>query len=210
MPTREIKRTPAFFPINIPEDASSDSSASRRDLSPLVSGTAQIVTVLASPTTDQDTSDETPDSPVGSIDKDSQDMEQLEYQYRPMTPGEEESIRIHEDVIYRPPDMIEKPGGLHIKGSSIRDGGSCTLQTASHHLVVEAFSDLELEELLRDTPEPGTPPVTSPGPESPSTPGAARITTEIVNGSAEDMEAYQQEVIVEGLLPWLKDDISSS
>ena len=101
MPTREIKRTPAFFPINIPEDASSDSSASPRDLSPLVSGTAQIVTVLASPTTDQDTSDETPDSRVGFIDKDSQDMEQLKYQYRPMTLGEKEIMRINEDVIYQ-------------------------------------------------------------------------------------------------------------
>ena len=75
---------------------------------------------------------------------------------------------------------------------------------------MEACSDLELEELMRDTPEPGTPPVLSPVPESTLTLGAARITTEIVNGSAEDMEAYQQEVIVEGLLPWLKDDISSS
>ena len=84
--------------------------------------------------------------------------------------------------------MIEKPGGLHIKGSSIRVGGSCSLQTASNHFFVEAYSDLELEELLSDTPKPGTPPVPSPGPESTLTPGAARITTEVVNGSAEDME----------------------
>ena len=170
MPTREIKRTPAFFPINIPEDASSNSSASPMYLSPLVSGTAQIVTVLANPTTDQDASDEAPDSRVGSIDRDSQDMEQLEYQYRPMTPGEEEIMRIHEDVIY------------------------------------QSWRKL----LLGDTPEPGTPPVLSTGPESTLTLGAARITTEVVNGSAEDMEAYQLEVIVERLLPWLKDDVSSS
>jgi len=84
--------------------------------------------------------------------------------------------------------MIEKPGGLHIKGSSIRVRGSCSLQTASNHFFVEAYSDLELEELLSDTPKPGTPPVPSPGPESTLTPGAARITTEVVNGSAEDME----------------------
>ena len=41
-------------------------------------------------------------------------QEQLEYQYRPTTPGEEE--------IYRPPDMIEQPGGLWITGSSMRSG----------------------------------------------------------------------------------------
>ena len=35
-------------------------------------------------------------------------MEQPEYQYRPMTPGEEEIMRIYKDGIYRPPDMIEK------------------------------------------------------------------------------------------------------
>jgi len=53
-----------------------------------------------------------------------QDMEQ----YRQMTPGKEETMRIYEDGIYRPPDMIEKPGGLHVKGSSIRDVRSCSLQ----------------------------------------------------------------------------------
>ena len=29
-------------------------------------------------------------------------------QYRTMTPGEEEIMRIYEDGIYRPPDMIER------------------------------------------------------------------------------------------------------
>jgi len=52
MPTRGSRRTPASFPIYIPEDASSDSSASPRDLSPLISGTDKIVTVLGSSTTD--------------------------------------------------------------------------------------------------------------------------------------------------------------
>ena len=36
-------------------------------------------------------------------------VEQLEYQYRPMTPGEEKIMRIYEDKIYPPPDMTEKP-----------------------------------------------------------------------------------------------------
>ena len=43
-------------------------------------------------------------------------MEQPEYQYRPMTPGEEEIMRIYKDKIYGPPDMTEKPGGLYIEG----------------------------------------------------------------------------------------------
>ena len=34
--------------------------------------------------------------------------------------------------------MIEKPGGLQIKGSGIRDGRRCLLQTALHHTFVEA------------------------------------------------------------------------
>ena len=50
-----------------------------------------------------------------------------------MTPGEKEISRIYEDEIYSPPDMIEKP------------------------VVETSDSDSELEELLRDTPEPGTP-----------------------------------------------------
>ena len=77
-------------------------------------------------------------------------MEQSEYQYRPK--GEEEIMRIYGDGIYCPLDMIEKPGGLHIEGYRIRDGGSCSLQAAPHHHIVEAYSDLELDELLRDTP----------------------------------------------------------
>ena len=32
-------------------------------------------------------------------------QEQLEYQYRPRTPGDEEILRIYEDRIYCPPDM---------------------------------------------------------------------------------------------------------
>ena len=67
-------------------------------------------------------------------------------------------------------------------------------------------------ERLRDTPKPGTPPVPSSDPETLLTPGAARIPIEAVKGSTKDMEAYmdQLQVIVERLLPWLKDDISSS
>ena len=47
-------------------------------------------------------------------------QEQLKYQYRPMTSGEEEISRIYEDGIYRPPDMIEKPGSLWVTGSNMR------------------------------------------------------------------------------------------
>ena len=39
-----------------------------------------------------------------------------EDQYRPMTPGEEEIMRIYEDGIYRAPDLIERTGGFWITG----------------------------------------------------------------------------------------------
>jgi len=41
-------------------------------------------------------------------------VEQSEYQYRPITPGEEEIMRIYKDRIYRPQDMIEKSRDLPI------------------------------------------------------------------------------------------------
>ena len=85
-------------------------------------------------------------------------QEQLEYQYRPMTPGEEEISRFYEDEIYHPPDMIEKPVDLWIARFNMRPGENCSLQTSSQKPVVETSdSDSELKELLRDTPEPGTP-----------------------------------------------------
>ena len=45
-------------------------------ISPLVCGTAEIMTVLANPTTDQDVSEEAPDSPVASSNGDTRDTEQ--------------------------------------------------------------------------------------------------------------------------------------
>ena len=50
MPVREKRRFLASSPIIIPGYASSESSASPRDLSPMVSGTDPIVTIPASPT----------------------------------------------------------------------------------------------------------------------------------------------------------------
>ena len=45
-------------------------------ISPLVCGTAEIMTVLANPTTDQDVSEEAPDSPVASSNGDTRDTKQ--------------------------------------------------------------------------------------------------------------------------------------
>ena len=53
------------------------SSVSPRDLSSLVSGTASIVTIPASPTTDQDGSDEALYSPAGSMNRATGDIEHL-------------------------------------------------------------------------------------------------------------------------------------
>ena len=49
-------------------------------------------------------------------------QEQPEDQYRPMTPGEEEIMRIHEDGIFYSPDMIEKSRGFWITSSSMKPG----------------------------------------------------------------------------------------
>ena len=69
-------------------------------------------------------------------------------------------MRIHEDGIYCSPDMIEKSRGFWITSSSMKPGESCSLHTAPQQPVAAASdSDSELEELLRDTPEPSTPPV---------------------------------------------------
>ena len=104
-----------------------------------------------------------------------------EDQYRPMTPGEEEIMRIH--GIYCSPDMIE---GFWITSSSMKPGESCFLQTAPQQPATAAWdSDSELEKLLRDTPEPNTPPLQSPPPGPQLTPGAARITKGASHGQQE-------------------------
>ena len=82
-----------------------------------------------------------------------------------MTWGEEEILRIHEEGIYRSPDMIKLSGGLWITGDP---RGSCFLWTASIQDAVEL--DSELEELLRNSLEPWTP-STLPPPDYPDLPG---------------------------------------
>ena len=55
------------------------------------------------------------------------DQQQIDDQYRPMTLGEEEILNIHEDGIYRAPEMIKLSGGLWITGDP---RVSYSLQTA--------------------------------------------------------------------------------
>jgi hypothetical protein len=71
-----------------------------------------------------------------------------EDQYRPMTPGEEEIMRIYEDGIYRAPDLIERTGGFWITGRI-----SPLLESAVFAPVDMIDSDPELDELLRDSPD---------------------------------------------------------
>ena len=66
-------------------------------------------------------------------------------------------------------------------------------------------SDPEIEDFLRDTPEACTSSFCSPTLDRPLSPGAARRTIEAANEPAVNVEA-----VVEGLLPWLKGDTSSS
>ena len=81
----------------------------------------------------------------------------------------------------------------------MKPGESCSLQTASRQSVTAASDlDSELEELLRDTPEPSTPTVQSPTPGPPLTPGAARITQEASQETTGDLEAVVDELQVWG------------
>ena len=92
MPASEHMRSPAIVKHKY---ASSESSASPRDLSPMVSGAGPIVTIPASPTTDQNISDaalSSPDNAMQGSDL-AGDLEQPDYPTRPMTPGEEEIKR---------------------------------------------------------------------------------------------------------------------
>ena len=61
-------------------------------------------------------------SPDDSMDRVTGDYEQLEHPHRPMTPGEEEILRIYEDGVYRPPDMFEIPGGFQLQRFCGRPG----------------------------------------------------------------------------------------
>ena len=70
----------------------------------------------------------------------------LEDQYRPMTPGEEEIMRIHEDGIYRTSDLMERTGGLWIT-ERISPSSKPTLFPS----VEMVDSGPELDELLRDS-----------------------------------------------------------
>ena len=92
----------ASSPIIIYKYARSESSDSLSDLSPLVSGASPILTVPPSPTSVSmlSSSDDSMQGVTG-------DSEQPDYPVQPVTPGEEELMRIHEDGGYCPPDMIE-------------------------------------------------------------------------------------------------------
>ena len=57
--------------------------------------------------------------------------------------------------------MSEKPGGLQIKGSGIRDGRSCSLQTALHPPVVEA-AEPDDSEYIGELGYPGFPRTETP------------------------------------------------
>ena len=88
MPARDQWRPPASSPFIIHEYASSESSASLRNLSSLVSGAGLIVIPSASPTTDQNISDAALFFPDDSMHRVAGDPKQLDYPPRPMTPGE--------------------------------------------------------------------------------------------------------------------------
>ena len=79
------------------------------------------------------------------------DTGSLEDQYRPMTPGEEEIMRIYEDGIYRTSDLIERTGGLWITGRIPPSSEPPLFSSEGTEEIVD--TDPELDELLRDSPD---------------------------------------------------------
>ena len=117
---QKTKEATSLLPPSIMHEyASSEFSASQRDLTLLV---ADIVTIPASPTMDQNISDAALSSPDASFYKVAGDQEQLEYPYRPRTPGEEEIMRIYKDGVYKPLDIIELPVGFQTQRFCVRLG----------------------------------------------------------------------------------------
>ena len=118
-----------------------------------------------------------------------------EDQYRPMTPGEEEIMRIYEDGIYRAPDLIERTGGFWITGRI-----SPLLESTVIAPVDEIDSDPELDEPLRDSPdmlEPSRIPSSPTFQETIAQLRTATSNTRIVT------DALQRNL--EDSLPWLRD-----
>ena len=72
--------------------------------------------------------------------------------------------------------------------------------------------DSEVEELLRDSSEPWTPPTQPTPPDYPHLPGIVWTAEQLVYAAGRDkkrlIDALQE--ILENMLTWLKDDISSS
>ena len=118
-----------------------------------------------------------------------------EDQYRPMTPSEEEIMRIYEDGIYQASDLVERTGGLWITGRI-----SPLLEPTLFTPVEIVDSDPELDELLRDFSDIWE---TSPTPSSPifqETIAQLRTTTSITRAMADALHG-----VLEDSLPWLRD-----
>ena len=119
----------------------------------------------------------------------------LEDQCRPITQGEEDIMRIHEDGIYRASDLTERTGGLWITGRILP-----LLEPTIFTPVEIVDSDPELEELLRDSSDIWE---TSPTPSSPifqETIAQLRTTTSITRAMADALHG-----VLEDSLPWLRD-----
>ena len=120
-----------------------------------------------------------------------------EDQYRPMTPGEEEIMRIYEDGIYRAPDLIERTGGFWITGRI-----SPLLESAVIAPVNMIESDPELDEPLRDSPNILEPSITPSFPIFQETIAQSRTDARVA------ADTLQRNL--EDMLPWLRDSSSQS
>ena len=128
------------------------------------------------------------------------DHQQIDDQYRPMTLGEEEILRLYEEGIYQAQDMMQLLGGLWITGDPWK---SCSLQTAPIPIPIPDTVEMEdldseLEELLRDSLEIWTPPTQPTPPDYPHLPGVVWTAEQLVYAAGRDMERLRdalQEIL---------------
>ena len=126
------------------------------------------------------------------------DTGSLEDQYRPMTPGKEEIMRIYEDGIYRTSDLIERTGGLWITERISPTSEPILFPAEKIEEIVD--TDPELDELLRDSSDIWeTSPALLP-PISQETSNQLRTMTSFTRAMTDALHE-----VLEDSLPWLRD-----
>ena len=192
--------------MNIPDqqDISSKPTASTTTVETRVDS-AERITVTAGQTTETERCGSSlaqlvqlPLPPVTPVVSMVRDTGSLEDQYRLMTPGEEDIMRIYEDGIYRPSDLIERTGGLWNTGR-ISPSFEPTL-FSSEEIEEIVDTDPELDEPLRDSSDTWETSSALSPPISQETSNQLRTTTSITRAMTDALHE-----VFENSLPWLRD-----